>query len=110
MGYMTIKQDDGKLAVWSTVVDDFVAQDLTVDEVLKVYEKADVRAAATNLAFAWSKLSPEHQEEEVRKFLVEASAGLREEVEAIAAGTPREGDYSWGEAKKVRRACHGGRR
>lgn len=39
MGRRVINQGDGLFAIWSTVVDDFLAEDLTEDEVKKLLLK-----------------------------------------------------------------------
>ena len=37
MGYQVIRQPDGKLALWSTVVDSFVVVDATTDEIVEFF-------------------------------------------------------------------------
>lgn len=77
MGLQIIQQPDGRYAVWSSVVDDFVVIDASVDQVIEFYVS---RAA-----------------EEERRY-------VRNVVKALAEGTrlyhPR--TMTWGEACKRR--------
>lgn len=36
MGQQIIKQPDGKFAVWSSIVDDFIITDATVEEIVEI--------------------------------------------------------------------------
>ena len=81
MSWQTIRQPDGKLAVWSTIVDDFLGIDMTVDEVVEEYRKSDRRKG------------------------LEDSKGLKEMVESVAAGKPRKHDLIWEEAIELRVMC-----
>ena len=46
MGHQIVKQPDGNLAVWSTVVDDWVIRDATAEQLADYYaERAALQAA-----------------------------------------------------------------
>lgn len=45
MGRSIVKQPDGKYAVWSTVVDNFVCQDMTRDELKDFFAEEAVEQA-----------------------------------------------------------------
>ena len=107
MSYMTIKQPNGLLAVFSTVVDDFVHLNLSIKEVMEVYRMADERYAKINLAFCWAKLSPQQQAKEVEEFLAEGARGLREDVERVSAGGDNPDWHTWDYAVELVRVIHG---
>jgi hypothetical protein len=43
MGHVVVKQPDGLLAVWSSVVDDFVIVNATVEEIVEVYAEREAQ-------------------------------------------------------------------
>lgn len=110
MGWQTIRQPNGNLAVWSTIVDSFIAENLSVEDVLGLYQLENEKIADMNCEFAWSKYSPEKRVKARHKFIEEANKGLREMVEAVAAGVPRSGNWTWEEAVYVQNRVHGRRR
>ena len=95
MGWQTIKQPNGKLAIWSTIVDDFLDTDLTVDQVLAKYREVDARMADVN-----AKYSPKFDR---AAFLADADEGLEEMIRSVADGKPRPGDWTWEQAQQIKK-------
>jgi hypothetical protein len=83
MGYSVVRQPDGKLALFSSVVDDFLCTDATEDEivdVLTILEQGRMDAAVKS----W-----------------------REDVEKVAAGERYLGGRSYEEAVEAIERVHG---
>lgn len=40
MGHILVKQPDGRFAMWSTMIDDFIAEDLTEKEMIEYESEA----------------------------------------------------------------------
>ncbi len=65
MGRQIIIQPDGKFAIWSSVVDDFVAIDLTMDQVTETFVEQAAHSASHDTRMVMSQLrngeKPYHQ-------------------------------------------------
>lgn len=76
MGHHVIRQPDGRLAVWSTVVDDFIMIDASVDEVAEEHAEA----SATRAREEWTRVAQAVLDGTGRGMTWEEALALREEV------------------------------
>lgn len=82
MGHQIIRQPDGRLAVWSTIVDDFIYRDMSAEQMIDVLV--------------------EDERGKIRKWVMEVCDLLDK------GGKPyHQFTMSWEEANELREDCHG---
>lgn len=50
MAHTLIKQDNGKYSIWSTIIDNFIATDLTIKELNKYYRERAISKSMEEVA------------------------------------------------------------
>lgn len=88
MGHQIIKQPDGQLAIWSTVVDDWIIYDASPGEVVRYYEERAAKSARDSAQETVDKVLDGRAAEVYCQFTMtfeEADAGARAPMAELRA-------------------------